>query len=210
MRTRLMAAAATAILLGAAPAMAQQEGMSGSAGAGNDNASAHMKAGDAGDSRGDAGMQDRAGAKDRTNAGGLQNTDQTSGKPNDRMINGNAQPGLETQDRERDRMNNRGDNNTNIRDTTNTRIRSHTTNITEVQRTKIKEVFRGRPGPRLTRVSFRIGVGAFVPRTVRIVPVPAEIIAIYPGWEGYSYFETADEIVIVDPMSFAIVATLPL
>ena len=200
MRTHLMAAAATAILLGAAPAMAQQEGMSGSAGAGNDKASAHMKAGETGD----------AGAKERTNAGGLQNTDQTSGQPNDRMINGNAQPGLETRDRDRDRMNNRGDNNTNIRDTTNTRIRSHTTNITEVQRTKIKEVFRGRPGPRLTRVSFRIGIGAFVPRTVRIVPVPAEIIAIYPGWEGYSYFETADEIVIVDPMSFAIVATLPL
>jgi len=203
MRTYWMAAAATAILLGAAPAMAQQD-MSGSAGAGNDKASAHMKAGDPGEARGDG------GAQDRTNSRGLQNTDQTSGGANDRMINGNAQPGLETRDRDRDRMNNRGDNNTNIRDTTNTRIRNHTTNITEVQRTKIKKVFRGRPGPRLTHVTFRIGVGAFVPRTVRIVPVPAEIIAIYPGWEGYSYFETADDIVIVDPMTFNIIAVLPL
>lgn len=199
MRTRLMAAAATAMLLGIAPAMAQQD-MSGSAGAGNDKASAHMKADE---TRGDA------GTKDRANAGGLQKTDMDqSGKPNDRMINGNAQPGVEN--RNGDRVNTRGDNDTNINERSSTRIRNNTTRITDVQRTRIKVVFRGHPGPRLTHVSFRIGIGAFVPRTVRIVPVPAEIIAIYPGWEGYSYFETADEIIIVDPMSFAIVATLPL
>jgi hypothetical protein len=38
----------------------------------------------------------------------------------------------------------------------------------------------------------------------------AEIIAIAPEWQGYSYFEYGDQIVVVDPATFAIVATLPL
>jgi hypothetical protein len=40
--------------------------------------------------------------------------------------------------------------------------------------------------------------------------LPPQIVAIAPEWQGYSYFEYGDQIVIVDPATFAIVATLPL
>ena len=82
--------------------------------------------------------------------------------------------------------------------------------LTTVQRTRIHDVIVRAHGPRLTNVTFRIGVGARIPRTVRVAVLPPEIVAIAPEWQGYSYFEYGDQIVIVDPMTFAIVATLPL
>jgi hypothetical protein len=82
--------------------------------------------------------------------------------------------------------------------------------LTTTQRTRIHDVIVRAHGPRLTNVTFRIGVGARIPRTVRVAVLPPEIVAIAPEWQGYSYFEYGDQIVIVDPMTFAIVATLPL
>jgi len=65
-------------------------------------------------------------------------------------------------------------------------------------------------GPRLTHVNFRIGVGVRIPRTVQLVAVPQPILAIYPEWANYEYFAYGDEIVIVDPVTFAIISVLPL
>ena len=67
-----------------------------------------------------------------------------------------------------------------------------------------------RAGPRLTHVNFHIGVGVHIPRTVHLVAVPPEIVSIYPGWASYEYFAYGDEIVVVDPASFAIIGVLPL
>src|SRR5215469_14161962 len=47
------------------------------------------------------------------------------------------------------------------------------------QRTTLRETVL-RSGPRVTRVNFRIGVGAVVPRTVELIAVPQPILAIYP------------------------------
>jgi hypothetical protein len=82
--------------------------------------------------------------------------------------------------------------------------------LTTVQRTRIKDVVVRAHGPRLTHVTFRVGVGARIPHGVRIAVLPPEIVTIAPQWAGYSYFEYGDQIVIVDPASFAIVAMLPL
>jgi hypothetical protein len=82
--------------------------------------------------------------------------------------------------------------------------------LTTTQRTRIKDVIVRAHGPRLTRVTFRIGVGVRVPRDARTAVLPPEIVAIAPEWQSYSYFEYGDQIVIVDPVTFAIVATLPL
>ena len=84
---------------------------------------------------------------------------------------------------------------------------SHT--LTVEQKTRLREtVFRA--GPRLTNINFRIGVGVHIPRSVRVVAVPEEIVAIYPEWASDLYFVYGDEIVIVAPGTFEIVGVLPL
>lgn len=77
------------------------------------------------------------------------------------------------------------------------------------QKTTLRETVL-RSGPKVTNVSFRIGVGAVVPRSVRVVAVPQPILAIYPEWAGDLYFVYGDEIVVVAPDSMAIVGVLPL
>ena len=81
--------------------------------------------------------------------------------------------------------------------------------LTVEQKTKLREtVFR--TGPKLTHVNFRIGVGVHIPRTVRLVAVPQEVIAIYPEWSGDLFFTYGDEIVVVAPDTLEIVGVLPL
>jgi hypothetical protein len=197
-----MAAAAAAVLAMGGVAYAQATGDNNPGTAPGDHAAPKAERA--------AGHQDSGPAQNGPrseatgNPRGLQNTGMNGG--------GDSRMNERTDDRSntRDMNGMAGDRDRNGGMTGADRMRTHTTRITDVQKTKIKEVFRGRPGPRLTHVTFRIGVGARIPRTVRIVAVPPEIVAIAPEWQGYSYFQTADEIVIVDPMSFGIVGVLPL
>jgi hypothetical protein len=197
MRTKLMAATAAAVLCMGGIAFAQSAGDIG--GAPGDHATRTERAQDekppgAEGTRGEATGSPRGLQKTDMNGGGdMRMNERTNDRSNNRDMNNMAG------DRDRD-GGMMGAN----------RMRSHTTRITDVQKTRIKEVFRGRPGPRLTHVTFRVGVGARIPRTVRIEAVPPEIVGIAPEWQGYDYFETPDQIVIVDPMSFSIVGVLPL
>jgi Protein of unknown function (DUF1236) len=71
--------------------------------------------------------------------------------------------------------------------------------LTTEQRTKIREtVLVGGNAPRVNNVNFSISVGTSVPRSVRVVAVPAPLIEIYPEWRGHMYFVVGDEIIIVD------------
>ncbi|HEY1637211.1 MAG TPA: DUF1236 domain-containing protein [Rhizomicrobium sp.] len=194
MRTSLLAAAAAAALLSAGAATAQNSGQTDVPSARHQN-SAHANA---------------PGTPDQTDSGampgprgGMENTSDQNRNGNDVDMNagGNMAPeqnGMRNgqMDRERMRVNETG-NRTHLR-------------LTTTQRTRIKDVVVRAHGPRLTHVTFRIGLGARVPRDVRIAVLPPEIVAIAPEWQGYSYFEYGDQIVIVDPATFAIVATLPL
>lgn len=81
--------------------------------------------------------------------------------------------------------------------------------LTVEQRTNLRATVL-RAGPRLRHVTFRIGVGARVPRSVHLVAVPQPIVAIYPEWASDLYFAYGDEVVVVDPATFAIVGVLPL
>jgi hypothetical protein len=81
--------------------------------------------------------------------------------------------------------------------------------ITPEKRTRMHEVFLGeRNAPRLDHADFDLAVGTPVPRSVRFVPVPRQIIAIEPEWRGYDYFFVTDRIVIVNPRSMEIVAII--
>lgn len=48
-------------------------------------------------------------------------------------------------------------------------------------------------------VNFNVSVGVAVPETVRLEPIPTDIIAEYPEFRGYDVVMVQDEIVIVDP-----------
>ena len=63
------------------------------------------------------------------------------------------------------------------------------------------ETFRGLGSPpAATNVAVEATIGATVPDTVVLAPVPAEIVAVAPETEGYEYFTLPDgKIVIVHP-----------
>ena len=83
-------------------------------------------------------------------------------------------------------------------------------NLTTEQRTKIHSVIiADRSAPRVEHVDFALNVGVAVPRSVKLVAVPATIVEIQPVWRGFEYFLVGDEVVIVDPATLQIVAVIP-
>jgi hypothetical protein len=61
----------------------------------------------------------------------------------------------------------------------------------------------------VSRSTISVSVGATVPRSVRMYDVPDDVIAIYPRFRGDKFVLVEDEIVIIEPGSRRIVATLP-
>src|SRR3984885_3235933 len=80
--------------------------------------------------------------------------------------------------------------------------------LSSEQRTKITTVIRDQHIAPVTNVNFSISVGTRVPRDVTFHPLPAEIVTIYPDWRGYQFILVRDQIVVVDPQTFEIVAVL--
>jgi hypothetical protein len=82
--------------------------------------------------------------------------------------------------------------------------------INEQQRSRIREVVVARRDiPRVSNVNVDIRVGSVVPRSVRFVSVPEEIVRIHPQFRRHRVVIIRDEIVIIDPVTFQIVAVLP-
>lgn len=76
------------------------------------------------------------------------------------------------------------------------------------QRSKITTVIREQRVQPETNVNFNISVGTRVPRTVHFHPLPADIVTIYPDWRGYEFFLVRDQIIVVNPRTYEIVAVL--
>jgi Protein of unknown function (DUF1236) len=77
------------------------------------------------------------------------------------------------------------------------------------QRTKITTVIRSEHVAPVTNVNFSISVGARVPREgVSFRPLPAEVVTIYPEWRGYEFILVRNQILVVDPATYEIVAIL--
>jgi hypothetical protein len=76
------------------------------------------------------------------------------------------------------------------------------------QRTKITGVIRNQHVAPLNNVNFQVSVGARVPRDVTFYPLPQEVVSIYPEWREYRYILVRDQILVVDPRTFEIVAVL--
>jgi len=82
--------------------------------------------------------------------------------------------------------------------------------INEQQRSRIRDVvISNRNIPRVSNVNFDIRVGTVVPRSVRFVAVPEDIVRIYPRFRRHRILIVSDEILIIDPVTYQIVAVLP-
>jgi Protein of unknown function (DUF1236) len=80
--------------------------------------------------------------------------------------------------------------------------------ISTEQRTKITTVIRNEHVQPLTNVNFNISVGTRIPRDVSYHVLPTEVVTIYPEWRGYNYVLVRDQIIVIDPQTFEIVAVL--
>jgi hypothetical protein len=77
------------------------------------------------------------------------------------------------------------------------------------QRTRITSVIRNQHVESANNVNFSVSVGTRVPREgVRFYPLPQEVVSIYPEWRGYQFILVHDEIVVIDPNTYEIVAVL--
>ncbi|HWV83490.1 MAG TPA: DUF1236 domain-containing protein [Hyphomicrobiaceae bacterium] len=84
------------------------------------------------------------------------------------------------------------------------------TQLSEQQRTSVRERFTrsGVERNRVTNVNFDIRVGANVPRSVTLHTLPVDVVAVVPQYRGYRYVYVNDDIVIVNPATYAVVAVV--
>src|SRR5215216_1541290 len=76
------------------------------------------------------------------------------------------------------------------------------------QRTQITSVIKEKRVAPVTNVNFSISVGTRVPRDVTFHTLPERVVTIYPEWRRYKFILVKEQIVIVDPNTFEIVAIL--
>lgn len=81
-------------------------------------------------------------------------------------------------------------------------------NLTAEQRTRIGSSIRQTNVRPATNVNFNISVGTVVPRTVELHPLPPTIIEVHPAWRGYRFILVEDEIIIIEPGTYRIVAVI--
>jgi hypothetical protein len=80
--------------------------------------------------------------------------------------------------------------------------------LSSEQRTKITTVIKNQHIAPVTNVNFSVSVGTRVPRDVSFHPLPADVVTIYPEWRGYNFVLVRDQIVVIDPQTFEIVAVI--
>jgi hypothetical protein len=87
------------------------------------------------------------------------------------------------------------------------------TQLSSEQRTKISSTIKSKDvnlkRVERTNINFNINVGTVVPRTIGLVPLPASIVAVVPAYRGYLYIVVGDELLIVHPSTYEIVAVIP-
>lgn len=84
------------------------------------------------------------------------------------------------------------------------------TRLSKQQRTTVRERFTrsGVERNRVRNVNFDIRVGASVPRSITLHTLPADVVAVVPQYRGYRYVYANDDIIIVNPGTYAVVAVI--
>ena len=83
------------------------------------------------------------------------------------------------------------------------------TALSSEQHVKIRESLRGEKAEHLKNVPFAITIGETVPRTVHLYQLPVRIVEYVPQYRDYQYILVGEEILIIDPRTFRIVAVIP-
>jgi hypothetical protein len=93
-------------------------------------------------------------------------------------------------------------------DTTTTGQAGAAGKLSTEQRTQITSAIKETRVQPVTNVNFSISVGTKVPRDVTFHTLPERVVTIYPEWRRYKYILVKEQIVIVDPNTYEIVAVL--
>lgn len=81
--------------------------------------------------------------------------------------------------------------------------------ISPEQQNKIRDSVRNAKVDHVAKLAIPLEVGAEVPRNLHFYPFPKEVAEIAPEYGGYFYVVAAEKIVVIDPLSYRIVAILP-
>jgi hypothetical protein len=81
--------------------------------------------------------------------------------------------------------------------------------ITEEQQGKIRDSVKNAKVDHVAKLAIPLSVGAEVPRNLHFYPFPKEVTEIAPEYGSYFYVVAAEKIVVIDPLSYRIVAIFP-
>ncbi len=81
--------------------------------------------------------------------------------------------------------------------------------ISPEQESQIRNSVKNAKVDHVAKLAIPLTVGAEVPRNLHFYPFPKEVAEIAPEYGGYFYVVAAEKIVVIDPMSYRIVAILP-
>lgn len=120
-----------------------------------------------------------------------------------------------TNNRQHNRQNNATRNRTGVQNNNaqrnrNARRADRRPHFSDNQRVRIRNYWRRHHNyRRVARVAFPIFVGAFIPRSYAIYDLPTDFYGYVPGYEGYKYIVVGDELLIIDPDTYEVVAVIP-
>jgi hypothetical protein len=81
--------------------------------------------------------------------------------------------------------------------------------ISQEKQTSVRErLSRHAQSHRVRNVNFDVRVGVNVPRNVTLYALPPEVVEIVPEYRSYRYVYVGDQIVIIDPDDYVVVAVL--
>ena len=81
--------------------------------------------------------------------------------------------------------------------------------ISAEQESKIRDSVKNAKVDHVAKLAIPLTVGAEVPRNLHFYPFPKEVAEIAPEYGSYFYVVAAEKIVVIDPLSYRIVAILP-
>lgn len=81
--------------------------------------------------------------------------------------------------------------------------------ISDDQKDRIRISVKNAKVDHVAKLAIPLTVGAEVPRNLHFYPFPKEVAEIAPEYGGFFYVVAAEKIVVIDPLSYRIVAILP-
>lgn len=81
-------------------------------------------------------------------------------------------------------------------------------NLTSEQRNLLVTSVRQIDVAPVTDADVSVAVGATIPRTVELHPLPSRVIEIYPEWRPYRFIVVGNDILIVEPEDYRVLAVV--